>query len=119
AARLLCLWARALGSHAGCCHGTPDPRPDCRSVSADRSQTFPSRAFPGRLSTMARHAFFCIDGHTCGNPVRLVAGGGPQLEGSTMLERRAHFIAEYDWIRTGLMFEPRGHDMMSGSILYP
>ncbi|HRG79141.1 MAG TPA: 4-hydroxyproline epimerase, partial [Cyclobacteriaceae bacterium] len=24
-----------------------------------------------------------------------------------------------DWIRKGLMFEPRGHDMMSGSILYP
>jgi 4-hydroxyproline epimerase len=39
--------------------------------------------------------------------------------GSTMLERRAHFLAEYDWIRTGLMFEPRGHDIMSGSILYP
>jgi 4-hydroxyproline epimerase len=68
---------------------------------------------------MARHSFFCIDGHTCGNPVRLVAGGGPLLEGSTMMERRAHFLAEYDWIRTGLMFEPRGHDMMSGSILYP
>ncbi|WP_311031489.1 4-hydroxyproline epimerase [Mesorhizobium koreense] len=68
---------------------------------------------------MARHSFFCIDGHTCGNPVRLVAGGGPQLQGSTMLERRAHFLAEYDWIRTGLMFEPRGHDIMSGSILYP
>ncbi|MDN5925942.1 MAG: 4-hydroxyproline epimerase [Hyphomicrobiales bacterium] len=68
---------------------------------------------------MARHSFFCIDGHTCGNPVRLVAGGGPQLQGATMLERRAHFLAEYDWIRTGLMFEPRGHDIMSGSILYP
>ena len=68
---------------------------------------------------MARHSFFCIDGHTCGNPVRLVAGGGPLLEGATMMERRAHFLAEYDWIRTGLMFEPRGHDMMSGSILYP
>jgi 4-hydroxyproline epimerase len=68
---------------------------------------------------VARHSFFCIDGHTCGNPVRLVAGGGPQLQGSTMLERRAHFLAEYDWIRTGLMFEPRGHDIMSGSILYP
>ncbi|MEI5678864.1 MULTISPECIES: 4-hydroxyproline epimerase [unclassified Mesorhizobium] len=68
---------------------------------------------------MARHSFFCIDGHTCGNPVRLVAGGGPQLHGLTMMERRAHFLAEYDWIRTGLMFEPRGHDVMSGSILYP
>ena len=68
---------------------------------------------------MAQHTFFCIDGHTCGNPVRLVAGGGPRLEGATMMERRAHFLAEYDWIRTGLMFEPRGHDMMSGSILYP
>jgi len=68
---------------------------------------------------MARHSFFCIDGHTCGNPVRLVAGGGPLLQGSTMMERRAHFLAEFDWIRTGLMFEPRGHDVMSGSILYP
>ncbi len=66
-----------------------------------------------------RHAFFCIDGHTCGNPVRLIAGGGPKLSGNTMLERRAHFLAEYDWIRRGLMFEPRGHDMMSGSLLYP
>jgi len=68
---------------------------------------------------MARHSFFCIDGHTCGNPVRLVAGGGPRLDGATMIEKRAHFLAEYDWIRTGLMFEPRGHDIMSGSILYP
>ncbi|WP_425089604.1 4-hydroxyproline epimerase [Stappia sp.] len=68
---------------------------------------------------MARHTFFCIDGHTCGNPVRLVAGGGPALDGDTMLARRADFLARYDWIRSGLMFEPRGHDMMSGSILYP
>ncbi|MBY0613708.1 MAG: 4-hydroxyproline epimerase [Beijerinckiaceae bacterium] len=68
---------------------------------------------------MARHTFFCIDGHTCGNPVRVVAGGAPRLEGGSMLEKRAHFLAEYDWIRNGLMFEPRGHDIMSGSILYP
>jgi 4-hydroxyproline epimerase len=68
---------------------------------------------------MASKKFFCVDAHTCGNPVRLVAGGGPLLQGATMMERRLHFLAEYDWIRKGLMFEPRGHDMMSGSILYP
>ncbi|KEQ28676.1 4-hydroxyproline epimerase [Pedobacter antarcticus] len=64
-------------------------------------------------------SFFCVDAHTCGNPVRLVAGGGPVLNGANMSEKRQHFLREYDWIRTGLMFEPRGHDMMSGSILYP
>lgn len=68
---------------------------------------------------MASHTFFCIDGHTCGNPVRVVAGGAPMLNGATMMERRAHFLAEFDWVRKGLMFEPRGHDVMSGSILYP
>jgi 4-hydroxyproline epimerase len=68
---------------------------------------------------MAQHTFFCIDAHTCGNPVRVVAGGGPRLEAPTMAERRLEFLARHDWIRTGLMFEPRGHDMMSGSILYP
>jgi 4-hydroxyproline epimerase len=66
-----------------------------------------------------RKTFFCVDGHTCGCPVRLVAGGGPQLVGETMSERRQDFLARFDWIRTALMFEPRGHDVMSGSILYP
>lgn len=68
---------------------------------------------------MPKKIFFCIDAHTCGNPVRLVAGGGPVLEGGNMSEKRNHFLRKYDWIRKGLMFEPRGHDMMSGSILYP
>ena len=66
-----------------------------------------------------RHSFFCIDGHTCGNPVRVVAGGGPPLAGATMSERRQHFVRDYDWIRRALMFEPRGHDLMSGAVLYP
>lgn len=68
---------------------------------------------------MVKKDFYCIDAHTCGNPVRLVARGGPALQGSTMMERRNYFIENYDWIRKSLMFEPRGHDMMSGSILYP
>ncbi|HZF96124.1 MAG TPA: 4-hydroxyproline epimerase [Allosphingosinicella sp.] len=66
-----------------------------------------------------RHTFFCIDGHTAGNPVRLVAGGAPLLRGASMAERRQDFLARFDWIRTSLCFEPRGHDMMSGGFLYP
>ena len=68
---------------------------------------------------MARNTFVCIDAHTCGNPVRVIKEGGPHLVGKTMEEKRQHFLKDYDWIRRGLMFEPRGHDMMSGSILYP
>jgi 4-hydroxyproline epimerase len=68
---------------------------------------------------MIRKTFSCIDAHTCGNPVRVVSGGGPFLQGADMSEKRQHFLREYDWIRKGLMFEPRGHDMMSGSILFP
>ena len=68
---------------------------------------------------MGRSTFTCIDAHTCGNPVRVVAKGGPELKGETMSDKRQHFLREYDWIRKGLMFEPRGHDMMSGSIFYP
>ena len=40
-------------------------------------------------------------------------------DGVSMSERRQDFLARFDWIRTGLMFEPRGHDMMSGGFLYP
>ncbi len=66
-----------------------------------------------------KSVFFCIDGHTAGNPVRLVAGGAPFLTGRTMSERRADFQQRFDWIRRGLMFEPRGHDMMSGGFVMP
>src|SRR6056300_1344970 len=67
---------------------------------------------------MAENLFECIDAHTCGNPVRVVAKGGPQLIGESMSEKRQYFLNHFDWIRKGLMFKPRGHDMMSGSIFY-
>ncbi|RLV58359.1 4-hydroxyproline epimerase [Parashewanella curva] len=68
---------------------------------------------------MIKGTFFCIDAHTCGNPVRLVTSGHPSLNGATMSEKRQDFLTHYDWIRTALMFEPRGHDMMSGAFIYP
>ena len=49
---------------------------------------------------MASHTFFCIDSHTCGCPVRVVAGGAPPLKGATASERRVDFVERYDWIET-------------------
>jgi len=68
---------------------------------------------------MARHTFFCVDAHTCGNPVRMVVGGAPPLPNVSMAEKRQIFVRDHDWVRRALMFEPRGHNVMSGSILYP
>lgn len=68
---------------------------------------------------MSRHTFFCIDAHTCGNPVRVVTAGAPTLANLSMADRREIFANQYDWVRRALMFEPRGHDVMSGVILYP
>ncbi len=68
---------------------------------------------------MTRHVFQCIDAHTCGNPVRVVFEGAPDLGSIPMAEKRVVFAREHDWIRRALMFEPRGHDIMSGVVLYP
>ncbi|HUB49513.1 MAG TPA: 4-hydroxyproline epimerase [Acetobacteraceae bacterium] len=67
---------------------------------------------------MSRRTFFCVDAHTCGNPVRVVVGGAPILPNVPMSEKREIFLRDHDWVRRALMFEPRGHDVMSGSILY-
>ena len=67
---------------------------------------------------MSKTIYKCIDAHTCGNPVRVVTTGCPDLLGDSMSEKRQHFLKEYDWIRKGLMYEPRGHDMMSGSFFF-
>jgi 4-hydroxyproline epimerase len=48
-----------------------------------------------------------------------LAGGGPFLRSATMSDRRLEFIEQYDWIRTGLCFEPRGHAQMSGGFIFP
>ncbi len=70
------------------------------------------------MNPKERLIFDCVDAYTAGNPVRLVKSPAPQLRGNSMGEKRLYFLEHYDWIRTGLMFEPRGHDMMSGSFFY-
>jgi proline racemase len=58
-----------------------------------------------------------VDMHTGGEPLRIVTDGLPALQGSTVLEKRRFFREHFDHLRTGLMFEPRGHADMYGAIL--
>ena len=58
-----------------------------------------------------------IDMHTGGEPLRVYTSGLPPIEGRTVLEKRRYFREHYDHLRTGTMFEPRGHADMYGAVL--
>ena len=58
-----------------------------------------------------------IDAHTAGEPLRLIVGGFPTVEGTTILEQREFVRANYDHLRRALMLEPRGHADMYGALL--
>ena len=57
--------------------------------------------------------------HTGGEPLRVIIDGLPTIEGRTVLEKRRYFREHYDHIRTGLMWEPRGHADMYGAVVTP
>ena len=61
--------------------------------------------------------FSTIDTHTGGEPTRTIIGGLPYIPGKTIVEKMHYLKENMDWIRTSLMFEPRGHSVMSGVIL--
>ncbi|MCT4601319.1 MAG: proline racemase family protein [Marinifilum sp.] len=58
-----------------------------------------------------------IDLHTGGEPLRVFTNGLPEIKGNTILEKRRFFRDNYDYIRTGTMWEPRGHADMYGAII--
>jgi len=58
-----------------------------------------------------------IEMHTGGEPLRIIIDGLPPIDGSTVLEKRRFFKEHYDFLRTGLMWEPRGHADMYGAIV--
>ena len=58
-----------------------------------------------------------IDMHTGGEPLRVLVDGLPAVEGRTILEKRRYFKTHLDHIRTGTMFEPRGHADMYGAVI--
>ncbi len=61
--------------------------------------------------------FTTIDTHTGGEPTRTITSGVPRIPGKTMAEKMLYMQEHLDWIRTALMFEPRGHSVMSGVVL--
>ena len=58
-----------------------------------------------------------IDSHTGGEPTRVIVGGVDEPMGATMVEKRAGFARDLDWLRTACVCEPRGHDAVVGAIL--
>jgi proline racemase len=60
-----------------------------------------------------------VDYHTGGEPFRIVTGGAPPLEGSTILDRRRFALERVDHVRRLLVFEPRGHADMYGCHVVP
>ncbi len=58
-----------------------------------------------------------IDMHTGGEPLRVVVEGFPELEGTTVIEKRRYCRNHYDHLRKSLMWEPRGHADMYGCLI--
>ena len=58
-----------------------------------------------------------IEMHTGGEPLRILTEGVPEIKGNTILEKRRYFRDHLDHLRTGTMFEPRGHADMYGAVI--
>jgi len=60
-----------------------------------------------------------VDSHTEGEPTRVVIGGWPELEASTMETRREELDRRFGPLWRGAILEPRGHDALVGALLTP
>ncbi|MCR4433317.1 MAG: proline racemase family protein [Caldiserica bacterium] len=58
-----------------------------------------------------------IDAHAAGEPLRVIVEGYPPIPGKTILEKRRYLKENLDFLRTALMWEPRGHADMYGAII--
>lgn len=61
----------------------------------------------------------CVDSHTGGEPTRVVVAGLPPIPGETMYQKKRYLAAHFDWLRRGLLHEPRGHRDMFGAVILP
>jgi len=60
---------------------------------------------------------FTIDSHTGGEPTRVVVSGGPELNGATVADKLEVFRKEHDALRSAIVNEPRGSEVMVGALL--
>ena len=58
-----------------------------------------------------------IDSHTGGEPTRLIVAGGPDLGLGPMAERLDRFRRDFDAVRSAVVNEPRGSDVIVGALL--
>ena len=58
-----------------------------------------------------------VEMHTGGEPTRIIVDGWPRMSGKTLLDKRREAKERFDYLRRGLMLEPRGHDGMYGALL--
>jgi 4-hydroxyproline epimerase len=58
-----------------------------------------------------------IDSHTGGEPTRVIVAGGPDLGRGPMVERRSLFRQRFDAVRSAVVNEPRGSDVLVGALL--
>jgi proline racemase len=69
------------------------------------------------LLEKADKTFLVVDTHTMGEPTRIILQGFPELQGENMMERKKFLEKNYDFYRTALMLEPRGHRDMFGALI--
>lgn len=58
-----------------------------------------------------------IDSHTAGEPTRVIVRGGPNLGKGSMAEQLKIFQKKHDAIRSAVVMEPRGSDVIVGALL--
>ncbi len=66
-----------------------------------------------------KHIIHVIDSHTAGEPTRIIISGIPHLEGKSIEEKKDYFKLKYDFLRRAVLWEPRGHRDMFGTVLLP
>lgn len=60
-----------------------------------------------------------IDSHTGGEPTRVIVAGGPDLGNGPLAERARLFREHHDHVRSAVVNEPRGSDVLVGALLTP